>query len=133
MELIEDIIWEGELLASVIRKEADFKKTTFFGSEEQNLQVGNIVYPAGGKIIPHVHRPIERYITGTSEVIIVKKGRCQVEIYSNDKRPVATRELRTGDVLIVVDGGHGFTILEDTVLLEIKQGPYKGPEEKESF
>ena len=70
---------------------------------------------------------------GTSEVLVVKKGRCQVDIYNNLKEPVATRELRQGDILLLVDGGHGFRMLEDTIFVEIKQGPYTGLEEKERF
>jgi hypothetical protein len=49
------------------------------------------------------------------------------------KETVATRELREGDILLLVDGGHGFRMLEDTVFVEIKQGPYTGLDEKERF
>ena len=35
--------------------------------------------------------------------------------------------------MLMVGGGHGFRIVEDTVFLEIKQGPYQGQEEKERF
>ena len=49
-----------------------------------------------------------------------------MDVYSDDQRLVATRELGLGDILIAVRGGHGFRVLEDTVLLEIKQGPYPG-------
>jgi hypothetical protein len=41
--------------------------------------------------------------------------------------------LETGDIILLVAGGHGFRCLEDTVLLEIKQGPYTGLVEKEAF
>jgi hypothetical protein len=64
---------------------------------------------------------------------VVKKGRCEVDIYNLLKEPVATRELREGDILLLVSGGHGFRIMEDTVFLEIKQGPYTGLDEKERF
>jgi hypothetical protein len=82
---------------------------------------------------PHLHRSLERKIKGTSEVLLVKKGRCEVDIYDNSKDLVATRELREGDILLLVDGGHGFRTLEDTVFVEIKQGPYTGLDEKERF
>jgi len=82
---------------------------------------------------PHLHRSLERSIKGTSEVLLIKKGRCEVDIYNNVKETVATRELREGDILLLVDGGHGFRMLEDTVFVEIKQGPYTGLDEKERF
>jgi hypothetical protein len=46
---------------------------------------------------------------------------------------LATRELRCGDIMLMVGGGHGFRMLEDTVFLEVKQGPYIGLDEKERF
>jgi len=80
-----------------------------------------------------MHLPQERHLIGTSEVLVVKSGRCLVDVYNDDKVLVDTQELRTGDVLLMVGGGHGFRMLEDTVFLEIKQGPYLGMEEKERF
>jgi hypothetical protein len=80
-----------------------------------------------------VHRPLERHLIGTSEVLLVRKGRCEVDIYSDDRKVVATRELRQGDIILTVAGGHGFRMLEDTVFLEVKQGPYTGIDDKERF
>jgi uncharacterized protein YjlB len=80
-----------------------------------------------------MHLPIERHVIGTTEVLIVERGRCEVDIYTQDRQVAATRELSAGDILIAVAGGHGFRVLEDTVLLEIKQGPYPGGAEKERF
>ena len=64
---------------------------------------------------------------------MVKKGRCLIDVYDDDHDLIATGELHPGDVMLMVGGGHGFRMLEDTVLLEIKQGPYTGLEEKEQF
>jgi quercetin dioxygenase-like cupin family protein len=92
-----------------------------------------VVYPAGGEIARHTHRPLERHLVGTSEVLVVKAGHCLIDTYNDDRELVATRELHPGDVILMVGGGHGFRMLEDTVFLEIKQGPYTGLEEKERF
>ena len=133
MEAIEQIIWNGEPLAYIIRAEVSPEKTTFLTPAELNLQVGFVVYPAGGEVARHLHRPLRREIVGTSEVLVIKEGRCQMDIYDDDKELVATRELRKGDVMLMVGGGHGFRMVEDTVFLEIKQGPYTGLDEKERF
>ena len=95
--------------------------------------MGFVVYPKGGEIQRHVHRPLERHLIGTSEVIIVREGRCEIDIFNNQRQLVATEQLREGDILLMVDGGHGFRMLEDTVFLEIKQGPYTGLDDKERF
>ena len=130
---VEQIIWKDKPLAYIIRAEMAPGKTTFLTPSELNLQVGFVVYPAGGEVARHLHRPMERHIVGTSEVLVVKEGRCQMDIYDDDRRLVATRELRKGDIMLMVGGGHGFRMLEDTVLLEVKQGPYTGLDEKERF
>ncbi len=133
MDPVEHIICDGKPLAYIIRAEMAPDKTTFLTPPEFNFQVGFVVYPQDGEIVRHVHRPLERHIVGTSEVLIVRKGRCEIDIYNDDYRLVATRELRTGDVMLMVGGGHGFRMLEETILLEVKQGPYTGLEEKERF
>ena len=133
MEHIEHIIWNDKPLIYIIRRELNPEKTTFLTPPEFNAQVGFIVYQAGEEIARHFHRPLERHIVGTSEVLIVRKGRCEINVYNDDRKLVATRELREGDIMIMVGGGHGFRMLEDTVLLEVKQGPYPGVDEKERF
>jgi len=131
--MIEHITWNGQPLCYIIRAGLNPEQTTFLTPPEFKQQVGYIVYPAGGVIARHVHRPLERHLVGTSEVLIVKKGHCLIDIYNDDRELVATRELYPGDIMLMVGGGHGFRMLEDTVLLEIKQGPYTGVDEKERF
>lgn len=133
METVEPIAWNGKILAFIIRATMSPEKTTFVTPSELNFQVGFIVYPAGGTIARHEHRPLERNTVGTAEVLVVKKGRCEVDIYNDDRHLVATRELKLGDALFIAGGGHAFRMLEDTVFLEIKQGPYTGLDEKERF
>ncbi|HEV2764971.1 MAG TPA: hypothetical protein VGV38_18455 [Pyrinomonadaceae bacterium] len=133
MTEVEHITAGGALLACIIRAEARMDETTFLTPPDYNFQVGLVVYPEGGHIRPHAHRPITRKVTGTFEVLVVRAGRCEVDFYDGSRERVATRELRAGDLLLVVEGGHGFRMLEGTTLLEIKQGPYAGESEKEQF
>jgi hypothetical protein len=133
MELIETITWQGVSLAYIIRSQLNPTQTTFLTPPEFKQQVGFVVYPAGGEIQRHVHCPLERHLVGTSEVLIVRRGRCEIDIYNDDRQLVAVRELHQGDIMLMVGGGHGFRMLEDTVFLEVKQGPYTGLEEKERF
>lgn len=130
---IESIADRGRTLVLIIRSPVCPEKTTFITQPEWKQQVGFVAYPAGGEIARHVHRPLRRQIVGTSEVLIVKKGRCEVDIYNDDREWVATRALGVGDVMLMVGGGHGFRMMEDTVFLEVKQGPYTGTDEKECF
>lgn len=120
-------------IAYIIRAELLPDATQFVTPPTLTQQVGFIRYPAGGVIARHKHRPLDRRIVGTPEVLVVRKGRCEVELFDERDAMTARRELGRGDVLVLVRGGHGFKMLEDTVLLEIKQGPYTGLDEKEHF
>jgi hypothetical protein len=133
MNHVEEISWKGKALAYIIRGDMQPEKTTFLTPPEFKQQVGFIVYPAGGEVRRHVHRPLERHLVGTSEVLLVRQGRCEADVYNDERELVATRELREGDILLMISGGHGFRMLEHTVFLEVKQGPYTGVDEKEVF
>ena len=130
---VEIISWNDQPLTYIIRANPLPDQTTFLTPPEFKQQVGFVVYPKGGEIARHIHRPLERRLIGTSEVLVLLKGRCLIDVYNDERELVATRELRVGDVMLMVGGGHGFRMLEDTVFLEIKQGPYIGLDEKERF
>ena len=131
--LREIISWNGQPLVYIIWPDPLPERTTFVTPPEFKQQVGFVVYPAGGEIAKHLHLALERRLVGTSEVLVLLKGCCLIDVYTDGKELVATRELNAGNVMLMVGGGHGFRIQEDTVFLEIKQGPYLDTEEKERF
>ncbi len=129
-----EIISDGkQALAYIIHTNALPDCTTFLTPPEFKQQVGFVVYPKEGEIARHVHRSLERHLVGTSEVLILLRGCCLMDVYDDERKLVATKQLRAGDVMLMVGGGHGFHMQEDTVFLEVKQGPYTGYEEKERF
>ena len=132
-QLCEIIEWNGQPLAYILRPNPLPEQTTFITPPEFKQQVGFIVYPTGGEVKRHLHLPLERHLIGTSEVLVLQKGHCLADIYNDARELVATRELRAGDVMLMVGGGHGFRMLEPTVFLEIKQGPFLPVTEKEHF
>jgi hypothetical protein len=97
------------------------------------FQGGFVVYPAGGKVAAHGHTLVERHLIGTAETVMVRRGKAILKLFDNAHQVVAERMMTAGDIVMLVSGGHGFTMLEDTILFEIKQGPYTGLEEKERF
>jgi hypothetical protein len=133
MNDIETIRQGQTTLAYVVRAGATETRTSFFMGDDATFQTGFVVYPAGGSIVPHVHLPIVRSVVGTAELLLVRSGRCIVDIYDDGRALVTSRQLETGDIVILMTGGHGFRMLEDTVLLEVKQGPYGGQAEKSRF
>lgn len=129
----QQIAWQEQILAHVIRAGAQPQQTTFVTPDSYSMQVGFVVVPEGGAVQPHIHRPIERAIVGTSEFLLVRSGMCKVDIYNDRTELVDTVVLHPGDAILLVAGGHGFTMSEDTVLLEVKQGPYLGLDDKTRF
>lgn len=130
VEIIES---EGLQLAYLVQGSWRPEVTTFLTPGDLTLQMGMIVYGGGTSITPHVHLPIERTVNGTPEVVVVREGACHVDFYTPDKRLVTSRTLKRGDILLLLAGGHGFRMQEDTVLFEVKQGPYAGDRDKERF
>src|SRR5512138_3161021 len=129
----EIVCWNGKPLVYIIRPDPLPDRTTFITPPEFKQQVGFVVYPAGGEIARHIHLALERHLVGTSEVLVLLKGCCLIDIYTDGKELVATKELEAGDIMLMVGGGHGFRMQKDTVFLEIKQGPYLETVEKERF
>src|SRR5215471_18132911 len=101
MEHVEHVTSCGKSLAYIIRAQIDPQKTTFLTPSDLKQQVGFVVYPAGGEVRRHVHRALERHIIGTSEVIVVRRGRCEIDIYDEDRKLIASRELRIGDIMLM--------------------------------
>lgn len=133
MRNIEWIKNGEETLAIIIPGEYAPQKTEFITPDTYKQQAGFVVYPKSGEIIPHIHFEMPRNIQGTSEVLFVRKGRCHVDFYLQNKKFFCSRKIKKDDTLILVGGGHGFRMIEDTVFMEIKQGPYIGEKEKERF
>lgn len=130
---IERIEYNGQLLALIIRKNYSPNGIEFLTSPDLNQQIGAMSRPAGYIIKKHIHKPSERRVVGTSEFLIIKNGTIELYIYNNNKELARTLFLKEGDMVFLVDGGHGIKIIEDAVIIEIKQGPYSDAEDKERF
>ena len=131
--MVEIVDSDGTVLAYLMRGGEDPDRTTFPVPAESPLQVGFVVYSAGGEVERHEHLPVQRRLDRTCEVLVVRSGRCEIDLYDTRRRLVATETLERDDVILLVEGGHGLRMASDTVLLEVKQGPYTGLAEKERF
>jgi len=123
----------GNLLALWVS--CDFRpETTVFLTPDTFLQqLGFIFREKGGEIEPHFHMPVTRKLVGTSEFLLLKKGRVSVDFYDDNRAFVANTIMEENDLLLIISGGHSFTFLEEGFFIEIKQGPYLGLDEKIRF
>lgn len=117
---------DGMVLCHVIRVAHESPATQFFTPSSYSQQLGIIKYPKGGKIKPHYHNLVIREVLYTQEVLVVRKGSVRVNLFDKDLAFVRSVDLYQGDTILLAAGGHGFEMLDDTELLEIKQGPYNG-------
>ncbi|MBF0166153.1 MAG: hypothetical protein HQL45_00870 [Alphaproteobacteria bacterium] len=131
---VERIESHGRLLGLIIKSGTSPDRTTFLTENDLPFQAGFVVYGKGGAVVPHIHHPVKRELTTTSEVLLVRQGSCRVDFYDEARQLIETRHLIAGDLVIFYEGGHGVRMPdEDCVLFEIKQGPYPGMDEKERF
>ena len=121
---------KGLVLAMIVRGESEWDKgLNFISAESDFVQAGFWNYDKGKKLQAHLHLDCLRQVLKTQEVILVKRGKLRVDIYTPQKVLFQSIELIAGDIGIFLHGGHGYEILEDdTMVLEIKNGPYVGPE-----
>ncbi|RPI35589.1 MAG: hypothetical protein EHM54_07825 [Nitrospiraceae bacterium] len=131
--MVEQIMHNNVLLAIIIR--ACFKQPgiSFFTPEEFSQQLACMHHPAGKEIAPHVHNPVPREVTYTQEVLFIRKGKLRVDFYDDDRNYLESRVLESGDTILLAASGHGFEVLEELEMIEVKQGPYAGDEDKTKF
>jgi len=130
----EKIEHQGKTIAIILRGDYSASESRFFSPADYSQQFGFLVHGQGHVIPAHFHKKIQREIFLTQEVLLIKKGEIQVNLYSNEQEFLARRSLRAGDIIFLCSGGHGFTMLQDSEIVEVKQGPYSGRDsDKENF
>ena len=131
--MIEKITNQEQLLAIIISHRFHESGIHFFTPNELSQQLAYMHHPTGKVIQPHVHNPVPRQVSYTQEVLFIKKGKLRVDFYNDQQEYLDSRILEAGDVILLVTGGHGFEVLEEIEMIEVKQGPYVGEQDKTRF
>ena len=132
-EGLEYVFHEGDLYCTILRASYQSGTISFFTPDEYSQQLGYLPHKAGNIIKPHIHKVNRREVLYTNEVLFLRSGKVKVNLYDPEKCFLGTEILLAGDTILLCGGGHGFEILEDTVMIEVKQGPYMGLDDKERF
>jgi hypothetical protein len=117
---------DGKIIAIVVKRDFENDGVNFVSKQDFPLQLGISSYRKGDKIKPHFHIEKEIRINKIQEVVHIKSGRTMVNLYDLNSKKFKSVELSDGDTILFVDGGHGFEMLGDTKIIEVKQGPYFG-------
>ena len=132
--MIEKIIYKKKLLALIVRgKYRNRKGVTFFTPNESTQQFGYMKHKKKHIIKPHLHKKRVTKISYTTEVILIFKGKLRVDFYNYYKKYLFSKILKEKDIIMLVHGGHGFKVLKNIEMLEIKQGPYSLTKDKIKF
>ena len=132
--MIENIIHKKKLYALIVRKKFRKKKgVNFFTSKEATQQFGYMKHKKNHLIMPHQHNKRLTKILITTEVIILLKGILRVDFYSEKKKYLFSKKIYDGDLIMLTNGGHGFKVLTDVEMIEVKQGPYSLSSDKVKF
>lgn len=133
MGAVEEVKKKNKLLAMIIRDSYECEGVDFITPDAYSQQVAYMHHPAGKTIDAHVHNLVHRNVVMTQEVLFIKKGVLRVDFYDEYEDYLESRDLHAGDVILLISGGHGFQVLEEVEMIEVKQGPYAGEEDKKRF
>lgn len=120
-----------DVLLAIIYRRGDMQSQETAGvditPEREFLQVRSLRAPGQRVYAAHKHLPQTRTTTATQECLIVMQGEIDARLYDLDDVLVDTFTIGAGDCLILLGGGHAFTVLaDDTQFYELKNGPYNG-------
>jgi len=133
MSAIEQLTSNNRIIAIIIRHDFSKEGIEFFTPGDFSQQLGYMKHQKGETIQEHIHVLHVREVQFTQETLFIKKGRVKINFYHQDRSFFTSRELKTGDVILLASGGHGFEFLEETEMIEVKQGPYCGDQDKVRF
>ncbi len=131
--MIENVIHNEKLLSVIIRANYKSDGIEFFTPDDFSQQLAYMNRAKDYVIPPHVHNAVQRDVHFTQEVLVIKSGKVRVDYYDDDRNYLESRVLHKGDVVLLAYGGHGFEMLEDSEIIEVKQGPYAGEMDKIRF
>jgi hypothetical protein len=131
--LITSVTHDGRLLALIVSHRYDKPGVSFFTPSDLSQQLAFIRHPAGHVIESHVHNAVRREVQLTQETLFIRRGKLRVDFYDDEQRYLESRVLEAGDAILLIQGGHGFEVLEEIEMFEVKQGPYAGDHDKTRF
>ena len=132
--MIEKVKYKKKLYALIVRgKYRNKRGINFFTPKEATQQFGYMKHKKGHIIQPHKHRKRLTRIMTTTEVILLLKGSLKIDFYNEKRKYLLSKILNEKDIVMLVDGGHGFKVIKDVEMIEVKQGPYNLIKDKVKF
>ena len=131
--MIQNVMHNEKLLSVIIRANYEKDGIEFFTPDDFSQQLAYMKRPKNYVIPPHIHNAVSREVQYTQEVLYIKSGKVRVDFYDDNKNYLQSTILNKGDVVLLAFGGHGFEMIEESEIIEVKQGPYAGEMDKIRF
>jgi len=131
--MIERITNNDLILAIIIYNNYEQEGISFFTDDSFTQQLGYMKRPEGYVIRPHRHNNVPREVIHTQEVLFIRSGKIRIDFYDDDENYLESRILIKDDVILLASGGHGFEMIDPSEIIEVKQGPYVGEQDKVRF
>ena len=132
--MIKKIYHKKKLLAIIINEKKFFQPgVNFITPNFLPLQLGFINHNSNTFINPHTHNYYLRKIKKTTEILLIKKGILRVDFYNKNNNYLFSKIINKNHILILIDGTHGFKIIKNCLIIEIKQGPFSPSLDKKRF
>ena len=131
--MFEQIVTGTQLLAIIISNKVTDPGVHFLTPDDFSQQLAYMHHPSGKVIPPHIHNLVPRQVHYTQEVLFIKRGKLRVDFYDDNREYLESRVLQAGEAILLASGGHGFEVLEEVEMIEVKQGPYSGELDKTRF
>jgi len=133
MDGLEIVKEKNQVFAIIVRKEFNQPGVNFFTPDEFSQQLGTLIHKKGKKVQRHRHKLIKREIFRTQEVLVLMEGKMKVDLYNDTGKMLKSVVLTSGSTILLARGGHRIEVLEDSKIIEVKQGPYAGQDDKDFF
>lgn len=133
MDELEKIKEGDKIFAIVVRKGFSTPGVNFFTPDEFSQQLGVLIHQEGKVVNRHKHKLVKREIFRTQEVLFLLEGKMKVDLFSDKAKKLKTVIMTAGDTILLARGGHRIEIMEDSKIIEVKQGPYAGTDDKEFY
>ena len=91
---------------------------------KEPLQVVTLKHPKGKYLQAHMHAPKKRKTQSLQECLSVIKGKVQIDLYAPDRTLFKQVTLGVGEMLVLLHGGYGIHLLNDSEMFEVKNGPF---------
>ncbi len=123
-----EIFHESVHVATIVKPLDASDGLSFVTDDEKFLQLGIWNYKKNTQLDNHFHNEFERKSYKTNEFVFVLKGEIECNLYTEEGEFIERVLIKESEGIIQHNYAHEYKMLEDSIILESKNGPFMGVE-----